>query len=295
MPHKEGNAIPRGIDHVVHAVRDLDAAATLYRRLGFMVGARNRHSWGTHNHVVQTPGAFVELLAIADPSLITPHRPQEFSFGAFNQDFLIRGEGLSMLVLEGRGVADIEDFRNKGIGDFRQFDFAREAKAPDGKPINVAFTLAFAHDAQAPEVGFFTCQHHHPENFWNRAFQQHPNGTMEIRAVMMATDNPQAHREFLAAFTGSGEFYTEPGEVSVLTPRGAVCVMTPKRFAAAFGGPLPRFGAHLQAIRFAVADIAAARALLKANAVPYRDHRDGFVVDAADALGATISFESAVK
>ena len=58
----------RGIDHIVHAVRDLDAAAELYRRLGFQVGARNRHSrnWGTQNHIVQMPGVFVEPLAIAD-------------------------------------------------------------------------------------------------------------------------------------------------------------------------------------------------------------------------------------
>ena len=33
----------RGLDHIVHAVRDLDAAAELYRRLGFTAGARNRH------------------------------------------------------------------------------------------------------------------------------------------------------------------------------------------------------------------------------------------------------------
>ena len=57
----------RGLDHIVHAVRDLDAAAELYRRLGFTVGARNRHSWGTHNHIVQLPGFFIELLTVAEP------------------------------------------------------------------------------------------------------------------------------------------------------------------------------------------------------------------------------------
>jgi catechol 2,3-dioxygenase-like lactoylglutathione lyase family enzyme len=31
-----------GLDHVVHAVRDLGRAADLYARLGFQVGARNR-------------------------------------------------------------------------------------------------------------------------------------------------------------------------------------------------------------------------------------------------------------
>ena len=42
-------------------------AADLYRRLGFTVGARNRHPWGTHNHLVQLPGFFVELLTMAEP------------------------------------------------------------------------------------------------------------------------------------------------------------------------------------------------------------------------------------
>ena len=57
----------RGLDHIVHAVRDLDAAAELYRRLGFTVGARNKHPWGTHNHIVQLPGFFIELLTVAEP------------------------------------------------------------------------------------------------------------------------------------------------------------------------------------------------------------------------------------
>jgi catechol 2,3-dioxygenase-like lactoylglutathione lyase family enzyme len=33
-----------GLDHIVHAVRDLDAAAEFYARAGFTVVARNRHA-----------------------------------------------------------------------------------------------------------------------------------------------------------------------------------------------------------------------------------------------------------
>jgi catechol 2,3-dioxygenase-like lactoylglutathione lyase family enzyme len=57
----------RCLDHVVHAARDIDAAAALYRRLGFTVGARKKHPWGTHNHIVQLPGLFIELLTLAEP------------------------------------------------------------------------------------------------------------------------------------------------------------------------------------------------------------------------------------
>src|SRR5438132_324481 len=59
--------MPHGLDHIVHAVRDLDAAAELYRRLGFTVGAPNKHPWGTHNRIVQLPGFFIELLTVAEP------------------------------------------------------------------------------------------------------------------------------------------------------------------------------------------------------------------------------------
>jgi hypothetical protein len=37
--------MPHGLDHMVHAVRDLDAAAEFYGRAGFTVGGRNRHPW----------------------------------------------------------------------------------------------------------------------------------------------------------------------------------------------------------------------------------------------------------
>ena len=103
-----GPPMSRGLDHIVHAVRDLDAAAALYRGLGFTVGARtsSAHPWGTQNrhhpvsrHLHRIAGAGRARTSSA------PHAPHQFSFGAFNRDFLTRGEGLSMLVLEGQGRA----------------------------------------------------------------------------------------------------------------------------------------------------------------------------------------------
>src|SRR5262249_48068067 len=146
----------RGLDHIVHAVHDLDAAAALYRRLGFTVGARNRHPWGTHNCIVQLPGFFVELLAVVEPENIPPPRPGAFSFGDFARGFLAHGQGLAMLVLESSdAVSDREAFRRADIGDYELFRFEREGKRPDGAPVRVGFSLAFAHDPKAPDVGYF--------------------------------------------------------------------------------------------------------------------------------------------
>ena len=86
----------RGLDHVVHVVRNLDAAGAAYERMGFRVGGENQHPWGTRNRLVQLPGFYVELLSVPEPDRIsTPRRPQAFSFGTFNRDFLTRcGKGL---------------------------------------------------------------------------------------------------------------------------------------------------------------------------------------------------------
>jgi hypothetical protein len=94
----------RGLDHIVHAVHDLAAAAALYRGLGFTVGSRNRHPWGTHNHIVQFPDCFVELLTLAEPDKLGS---DGFStlFGVYNDDFLKRHEGLSLLILQSHDAA----------------------------------------------------------------------------------------------------------------------------------------------------------------------------------------------
>jgi hypothetical protein len=287
--------VARGLDHIVHAVRDLDAAAGLYRRLGFQVGARNRHprAWGTQNHIVQLPGTFIELLTVADPAEIAPQAPRFFSFGAFNRDFLARGEGLAMLVLEGRGAPDAAEFRKAGIGDFELYEFEREGKRPDGTAIKVSFALAFASDPQSPDTGFFTCQHRHPENFWNPAFQNHPNTANAVAGVILVADNPSDHHIFLEAFTGEREAQATSAGISIRTPRGRVQVMQSDAFRERFGTEPPATGrgARLAALRFVVRDLEALGRNLRIENLASSDRMGHIVVDPDTAMGATLVFE----
>src|SRR5258708_16586556 len=91
--------MPHGLDHIVHAVCDLDAAAEFYARAGFTVGARNRHAWGTHNRIVQLRNCYIEILEVAEPGKIVPHEARSFSFGSFNRDSLDRRDGFALLIL----------------------------------------------------------------------------------------------------------------------------------------------------------------------------------------------------
>ena len=288
----------RGVDHVVHAVHDLDAAAALYRALGFQVGARNRHppSWGTQNRIVQLPGCFVELLTVAEPAGIAEHGLRFFSFGAFNRDVLARGPGLSMLALEGRKArADARAFREAGIGDFDVFDFEREGQRPDGTAIKVAFSLAFARDPLAPEIGFFTCQHRFPENFWNPAFQFHFNTAIGIAGVVLVAAKPSDHYRFLTAFTGADEVFASTSGLAVKTPCGEIQAMHPAAFERQFG-EAPRDtggGAQLAALRFAVRDPGALQSVLGGSGVASREYQGKLVIGSQVAMGATLVFEAA--
>ena len=285
----------RGFDHIAHAVRDLDAAADFYRRAGFIVSARNRHPpvWGTQNHIVQLPGCYTEILGLADMSATAPHGPRYFSFGAFARDFLAGGQGLAMLALQGRGAADAAEFRDNGLGDFELFEFAREGKRPDGTPVTLAFSLAFARNPKTPDTGFFTCLHHHPENFWNPDFQKHPNSAVAVAGVALVADNPSDHHIFLSAFTGERDLLATSSGITIKTPRGKIQVMTPNAFRDHFGAtpPAVRSGARLAALRFTVRDLDAAQELLSRANLPVHERMGRLIIGPDTALGATLAFE----
>jgi hypothetical protein len=275
----------------VHAVHDLDAAGEAYARLGFTVGARNKHPWGTHNRIVQFPGVFIELLALGEMDRIPPPRPRSLSFGAFTRDFLAKGEGLSMLVLEGKGAqADADAFRAAGIGDFDVFNFEREGKRPDGSAVKVAFSLAFAEDKNAPDTGFFTCQQHYPENFWNPAFQQHANSVSGVAGVVFVAENPADHHVFLKAFAGVSDLKSTSSGITIETPRGEIQAMDPSAYRLHFAvnPPDTSRGMRLAGIRFAVRDLALAREQIGARA---KEHMGKLVVGPASAHGAALVFE----
>ena len=166
-----------------------------------------------------------------------------------------------MILLEGRdGPADAAAFRAAGIGDFSVFDFAREGRRPDGSAVTLAFSLAFARDPKAPDIGFATCHHHVPEGFWNPAFQSHANTAAGVAGVVMVADNPADHHIFLSAFVGQRELLATSSGISVSTPRGDIQVMHPAAFAQHYGVAAPdvAHGARLAALRILTRDVSAA-------------------------------------
>ena len=271
----------RHIDHVVVAVRDLDRAAELYGLLGFQVGARNRHPWGTDNRIIQFRSSFIELITISDNAKqMVPHQQRHFSFGAFVRDFLARRDGLAMLALSSADAAsDAALFAKRGISEYEPFSFQREARRPDGATTRVGFTLAFAQDQSASEAGFFVCQQHYPENFWDRSFQQHLNLAADISAVTLTAADPKRHEEFLTRFSGASprswagagiRFDLEGGRIEI---HSALEARTQ---------PIPATQWTSFAVRVDAMESVAHR--LAVEGIPFRE-RDGAMIPAPDLLG----------
>ena len=288
--------MPHGLDHIVHAVRDLDAAAEFYLRAGFTVGGRNRHPWGTHNRIVQLKNCYIEILEVAEPEKIVPHGPRSFSFGAFTRDFLARRQGFSMLLLNSKDAhADARAFEAGGIGAFDVFDFAREGNRPDGSTARLAFSLAFAADPKSPDVRFAACQHHFPENFWNPAFQAHANGAQRIAGIVMVANDPANHRDFLKAYIGQGEVSSSAAGITARTENGEIEIMAPSAARDLLGFPVEASGEGitLNAMRFAVADLAETEALHGRAGLAVKRHGERLIVPPDAAFGATLIFEAA--
>ena len=291
--------MPRAIDHVVHASRDLSAQADFYRRLGFTVGARNHHPWGTENHIVQFPGHFIELIS-AGPGFrpaVDPD-PREFSFAGFIATELDRGEGLCMLAVKSDDArATHREFAAGGLGGFEPFHFERKGKRPDGGDSHVAFTLAFARAPLMPHIGFFACQHHHPEDFFAPALQQHANGATGVAGLVVVAENPAAHAEFLSAFTGQREMLATSMGVDIeLAPGQSLEILTPLAFAHRFGEAALDESrapdARIAACRILVRDMAVLEDLLNDAGVPAIRAAHRLVVPPSAASGAALAFEA---
>ncbi len=285
----------RGLDHLVLATRDLDAAAAHYQAMGFIVGARNRHPWGTENRIVQLPGIFLELITVGEGADIRSPEPGRFSFAWAVAHYLETfGDGFAMLVVESQDAqADKQDFDESGIGGFEPFFFERFAVKPDGSKVRVAFTLAFAADPAMPEIGCFACQQHEPQNFWNPAFQAHPNGATRLGGIVMLAETPAATVPFFEAFTGSRALCAGARNMAIVTPRGSVEAMSPDCYRDVLGlepdlslGDGPRLAAYKVTV-----PLEAMAERLDTAGIAFVRHRKHLAVAAKDNFGTALLFE----
>ena len=285
----------RRFDHLVLCAEDLDRARQFYDAIGFTLTPRARHPFGTANSLVQLQGNFLELLSIADPALIPKVEPGKFSFAAYNEIFLKKREGFSMLVFAtSDAAADAAEFKKNRLSDYDVFHFGRQATLPDGSKAQVDFSLAFVTSPAMPEAAFFTCQQHAPQYFWRPEFQRHANGAIRIVEAVMSAARPDEHKSFLeplmqapARVSSAGLSIGEGGERLTVLNHAGLAARFPE-IPHSDSGDAPR----LEAYGIEVADLDAAKALLTSASVAFRSTPRSLVVPPSAAFGAAIEFKA---
>ena len=174
-----------GIDHLVVAVPDLDAAMANYRALGFTVVRGGRHPVATHNALIAfADGAYIELIGFyeADPT----HRWWEP---------LQRGGGLVDFCMGTDALPDdAAAFRGAGMrmADPRPLSRVR----PDGYTLQ--WVLAIPEGAQRG-VAPFLIQDETPRAERVPSQTVHPNGVTGVGTITVAVEDSPAVRRWYAA------------------------------------------------------------------------------------------------
>ena len=199
-----------------------------------------------------------------------------------------------MLALKSRDAnIDYAEFATRGLPTYEPVRFERTARGPDGVERTVAFTMNFTGERRIRDAGFFTCQHHFPENFWRAEYQRHDNGAQRIASVVMIARDPADFHEFLTYFTGKHDMLSTSLGIEIDTGEGKVEVLSPVGFRGFFGGaaeieadPKPR----LVGCRIAVADLNQTRGVLASNGIGFEERLGALVVPAPEACGCVIAF-----
>ncbi len=181
-----------GADHVVIAVRDLDAAAAQWRGLGFTLSPRGTHSplLGTGNYTIMFEEDYLELLGVLTE---TEHNKP-------TRDFLARHEGLERTAFTtDDAAAGVAELVTRGLGAVGPIDFGRPVELPDGRKGEARFRVFLWPLSETPGgMRIFACQHLTRDTVWIPELQRHANGARRIARIELLAAVPREAAAHLA-------------------------------------------------------------------------------------------------
>jgi hypothetical protein len=168
------------LDHIViNTLRGMDGAAGIFAALGFSLTPLGRHSLGSINHLMMTPGPYLELVGVPDT-------------GRQRQDVLDSPFGLNGLVLRSNGADETyARLRDAGFPASAPSTFSRPVKI-DGAAVEARFRTVRLPVAAFPEGRVYFCQHLTPDYVWREEWFDHANGFCMIDKLIIESPDPEA-------------------------------------------------------------------------------------------------------
>lgn len=274
------------LDHVGVGVRDLDAAARVYERLGFTLSPFARHAGAvepggptvrraTGNRCAMLNAGYIELIAVVDPSL-----------PAGGLDTRIAGrEGIHIVAFGcDDPVATNAALKEAGFAARGTVYLERMVDTPKG-PTLAKFDRVPVAPGDVPEGIVFHIKHLTREAIWQPQLLQHANGAVGLAEVLIhVADINEAARRFerqLGVSAGG-----KGGRRQFDLPRGRCVLVDSSDLPRADAAPAPA------AIGITVATTALdrAEAVLKQNGVAHARQGSRIQVGPHEACGVVLTF-----
>jgi len=177
-----------GVDHVIIAVKDLDAEHARAAKLGFTTTEITPHvGWGTANTCIMFPGLdgqgdYVEILGIRDPNIGTNGLAEHLDE---------QGEGMLSIALKGIADKATTVFDAQGINHFGIEALHRDVQVTPGRSQRASFRLVRPQRGPFSPVPAFVCEHLNPGIVWADRFLTHANGAIGIQAIQIMMSHDQ--------------------------------------------------------------------------------------------------------
>ena len=181
-----------GADHVVVTVRDLDAAAAQWKKLGFTLSPRGTHSpqMGSGNYTIMFGEDYLELLGVLHET--EQNKP--------TRDFLRNREGIERTAFTtDNAAAGAAELEARGLKPLGPVHFGRPVDLPGGGTGEAKFNVFRWPLAESPGgMRIFACQHLTRNTVWIPELQKHANGASRIVAIEIISVDPKAAAEHMS-------------------------------------------------------------------------------------------------
>jgi hypothetical protein len=268
------------LDHVVVDVRDgMEAAVAAYRRLGFLLTPRGRHTLGTINHLAVFATNYLELLGF------------ETGAAAIRADVRDFPAGLNGLVFATDDAdAVYAELNRSGLPVQAPLAFSRPVELADGRREDASFRTVRLDPGTVPSGRVYFCHHLTRHLVWREEWQGHANACADVIGIVIAAAQPQATAAMFERMFGAGALGRDGDGIVLAATNARVEIVTHAALARRYGDAAPDPSGraeYMAALILRSADLAQTQAALAGVA---RIHVPGLVVPASAAGNVTLEF-----
>ena len=212
-----------GIDHVLLAVRNLEAARMGWTRLGFTLSPRGKHlGRGSGNYCIMFPQDYVELFGIVGSERVSP----EYTA------FLAAGEGpMKLAWATDDSHAAVAALTALGLHPDAPRDLGRQLELPEGTVVP-RFSIVALKPEETPALSSFLCAQLTPELMRRPEWLEHANGATGLLGITVVVADTAPLVEPYERLFGPTAIHTTDEILTLRVGRHRILFATPEDFAA---------------------------------------------------------------